>query len=349
PDTMLVLMSRVINTKHYSFRLLKDGTFVTEKEDPAVPPVDPIVPPVDPVIPPVTPPVAASQPHSRAKEESTLVKGLKVSNGEYYILTISQPSSTMSIDSLETFKKSDAISFKDMYLRIKRFKKAIDIPVMEGKEWIGEQYNPSYPYVSDTEPIYREMKKNEHIYSGAQLMFHFLPMPLTQNIKVQFTLQADPSVQITSVLAELSGIASSASLMTGYVKKKNLTRMIFKPIPISTSAEGVLYQGSINVLGLFRNENQGVVYNGDGIIYLVVRAEAKGVKKTFCARINLFDTIGKAKLLSGTENGEWKLEVREAILRIEQKLVIKEKQMEPDANDSGIDAWYDLYNIDIDV
>lgn len=119
---------------------------------------------------------------------------------------------------------------------------------MYGKDWV--DFNPYTQYIaSDIKPIYRAMNvRNENTQEFTipvranetpknEVVIDLYPEKITQDITFSFPIYTDKGVVIDSILAEISGIPSKMMLYSGVLDISKTYKMLFKVYADSKSIE----------------------------------------------------------------------------------------------------------------
>ena len=206
----------------------------------------------------------------------------------------------------------------------------------------------------DLMPVYYDSISPMIIDKNTTQTFTFKPSILTQNVDIYFdihkVIDGDDGTPfaIDTVCAEISGIPYRLNLTHDVFDIKNTGKMRFecwreddggtriKNKDTETSTD-LHYHGNIDVLSIVNSEN-GEAYRGPGIMQLMIKIQGM---KTIHARINLHQTIAKAKLLNSTSDGLWAYRRKDhGVLKVEAVLTIDKNAVLPSEH-SGLDIWVD--------
>ena len=126
-------------------------------------------------------------------------------------------------------------------------------------------------------------------------------------------------------------------------------RVLFPAREVSREGQTVLYEGEVNVLGLFPGKDDSFI-TGPGILQLSIQARSGEYERLFHAGINLKGTITRAGLMNALpgETG-FRVAREEAVLTVEALLKIKNNQIEPGGDGQGVEVWFDSDKIDVEV
>lgn len=329
PKSVYLILSRIINTHRYVQEIALDGattpeTLVTRE--------------------------ASGTPDNPSNEENMdgkVIDGkLQIKGGEYFMLAMSKPEEGVEITRLDEFTTNSAVSINDLNVSVKP-KELHEIPELAGSsegdfiKWM--DFNLSYKYIKNIAPIYTDLQKNIVVKTGDNLQVAFAPKPLTQEIKIPFKVAIEEGVQITKVLAEISGIVKEVNAISCQFDSSSIHRIIFAPQLVSRYEQTLSYEGVINVIGLFPN-NGPTNFIGPGILHVAIYAEAEGKKRIFHTAKNLYNEITQAKLINYVEKGnKFELARERATLATDYVFKITVEQITADY-ENGIDIWKECEN-----
>lgn len=327
PDSMILIMSRIINTRHY----------VQEISLADIPVINP-TPDTDVEVP-VT---RTDSQDNKDEKDGEIVEGkLQIKGGEYFMLAISKPGKGMRIPNIENFANDNSISINNLKVSVEQ-KELKEIPELAGSgendytKWM--DFNPNYSYIMNIPSIYMSLLKNVDIKTGNELAIKFTPKMITQEINIPFKVAIEDGVEITNVIAEISGVVKEVDAITCTIDSAKTHRIIFKPELLSSDNNILSYEGKINVLGLFPSRSPSYI-TGPGILQLAIYTQAQGKKRIFHTAKNLYTEIREANLLSYTgEGNNYQTTKESATLSTDYKFKITVKQIITD-NEDGIDIW----------
>lgn len=321
PDSVVVLMNRILNSYHYVQTLsvsdleatnMASITSRAETEDDTVLPED-----------------------GEWKDGKFHIKG-----GEYLMLAINQLKEGVELTNLDSFATDKSISISEMKVSVQTTK-LTDIPELTGSseddyiKWM--DFNPNYPYIRTIAPVYVAIARNIKVETGNEIPVTFVPQMLTQNIRIPFKVQIEEGVEITKVVAEISGIVKETDVTTGMIDSTTTCRIIFKPEIKQQDGNILSYEGKVDVLGLFPSRTPSLI-TGAGILQLAVYTQAEGKNKIFHTAKNLYHEIRDAELMTYEGNKKYRLAKESATLNTDYMFKISVKQIVSD-NEDGIDIW----------
>lgn len=177
-------------------------------------------------------------------------------------------------------------------------------------------FNPELKYIAtDIRPIYcaansRDEDTQNYTFGvsvGGETVVELYPQTIMQDIAFSFPVYTADNVTVgDTLIAEISGVPHKMMLYTGLLDIDTVYKMQFKvgvdvnsvkDTTINVEGEDVIfkkrmYSGAISVMGLVPNNTPMVDY-GAGILLLCV--DVNGDNRY--AKINLYNTLGKANLL----------------------------------------------------
>lgn len=329
PESVYLILNRIINTHRYVQEIILDeGT---------------------------TPDVPATRTSLDTSEatpgeennDGQIVDGkLQIKGGEYFMLAVSKPEEGVEITRFDEFTTNTAISINDLKINVNT-KELHEIPELAGSsegdfiKWM--DFNLNYKYIKNIAPIYTDLQKNIAVKTGDNLKVTFAPKPLTQEIKIPFKVVIEEGVEITNVLAEISGVVKEVNAVTCQFDSSSIHRIIFAPKLESRNNQTLSYEGVIHVLGLFPNNRPGN-FIGPGILHLAIYAEADGKKRIFHTAKNLYNEISQAKLINYLpKEKKFELARESATLATDYVFKITVEQITADY-ENGIDIWKECEN-----
>ena len=209
-------------------------------------------------------------------------------------------------------------------------------------------FNPSYAYIRDSGPLFLDVMK-ETFAEGAVKSLRLEPERLTQRIAIRFRLELEEGVEVERITGEISGVAGEVELMSGTVDDSVTYRSLFEAAEVSREGQVSLYEGVVNVLGLFPGKDDSFI-TGPGILQLSIRARSGEYERVFHAGINLKETITRAGLMNALPgDAGFRTAREEAELQVESLLRIRNDQVEPGGEGQGVENWFNSDNIDVEL
>lgn len=328
PDSVILIMSRIINTRHYVQEIsLKNVPEILPDDNEEIP--------------------VTRAGNGKEEGEGEIVDDkLQIKGGEYFMLAISKPEEGVEVLHIDNFVNDNTISINDLSVSVQQ-KELNEIPELVGSndkdyiKWM--DFNPNYSYVTNISPIYIASLKNVDIKTGNDFSIKFTPKMMTQKIKIPFQVAIEEGVEITNVIAEISGVVKEVNAVTCTIDSAKTYRVIFKPQLLKTENNTLSYEGEINVLGLFPSRKPSFI-TGPGILQLAIYTQAQGKKRIFHTAKNLYKEIREADLLTYTgEGNKYQVAKESATLSTDYKFKITVKQIVTD-NEDGIDIWQENDN-----
>ena len=326
PDQLTVLMGRKVNSLHYIWSLDSDGGFI------------------------YTPPVVdeeTEQPDSDVENEMTeevpSPKSRSIANGEYYIVAFSNPGSLYEISEYSEFQANPAMSMRELYATL---------PLIPDEEVSQDQdlidFNPYAGFYKPAdEPIYIDVHKDAALTEpSTNYNIKLSPRNLTRTLTVQLKVSCEEGVVIDKISTVLSGVVTKVQLMAGLMSPTNTGKVSFEVNPLKKDEkEGyTLYQGSVNLLGIFPPEDRAYI-TGPGILQVLVHASVtdEGVVKqrVFHAGLNLKSTLEEAEMMVESDDKTGYTMKQQSELRVleigPELKVMKNQIMSGDTE--GLDYW----------
>lgn len=271
-----------------------------------------------------------------------------IPNGEYYMMIFNDISATYTIDAIDRFQSDPAVSMRELSAVVN------DLPEDQIPSGVAD-FNPAFGYVNSADPLYIDVKK-QRIYPTLTPDLAFDIKTLTQKLTFRVSLKLIGNVTIENdmINAEISGVPKRVQLMSALVRDSTY-RALFEMKKASQNGNVYVYQGNVNVLGLFPSGSQSDVV-GPGILQLTIPAITMSedgttqVKRLFHAGINLRETILGAVLMSQLADGSGYRAARSsAVLVVNSVLEIDEDQIRQDEDSQGVEVWFDSDDNDIDI
>jgi len=266
-------------------------------------------------------------------------------SGDYWVTAIYQSKPYIQLEENDTTNIESEFLMKYTYSFNKAFQNPADSAPKYTK-WV--DFNPEYPYFYDEGTgCFDQVPACS---DGQQLLLHFTPKPFSQCVTVKFDLQlADEDIYVDSIQAEISGVARSKQLLSGYLDTDVTAsgKVLFSPNLIVSGQDQHLIHASSRVYGLgFLSPVYSDMKTGPGIINMAIYTrfrEPSGVMKqrTIFAGINLFEVYRQHPLTQISEDGAHRIVssmVDEII--IETPIVIYGKDFVEDNNkENGVEIW----------
>ena len=326
PDQLTVLMGRKVNSLHYIWDLDSEGGFI------------------------YTPPVSDEDGDEEASdtddenqtpEEVPSSKSRAIANGEYYIIAFSNPGSFYEISEYSEFQTNPAMSMRELYASLP------EIPaeqVSQDQDLI--DFNPYAGFYKPAdEPIYIDVHKDAAFtVPSNKYSVTLSPRNLTRTLTLQLKVSCEEGVVIDKISTVLSGVVTKVQLMAGLMSPINTGKVAFDIAPIGTSEGSTLYQGSVNLLGIFPPEDRAYI-TGPGILQVLVHASVidNGVVKqrVFHAGLNLKSTLEKAEMMVESDDKTgytMKQQSELRMLEIGPELKVMKNQI-MSGETEGLDYW----------
>lgn len=227
-----------------------------------------------------------------------------------------------------------------------------------------QDYNPYAQYMQpDVHPVYFDTVSVKKVESGVRTTCVFEPKPITQNIDIYFNIKKDISKYpfvIDSVRADISGIPRRINIANAYLDIERTCKMMFHTELLTSSGETlendqetnriVRCHANIDVPSLV-SSSSATLSTGPGIMQVIVYAHANTVdaatgevtrkRKKIQGKINLYNTLRRAKLLTYTVDGKNALRNgTTGLLDIVANVTIDgDGIVENNDNTGGLDAW----------
>lgn len=337
PDTMCLAFSRIINTVHYVWQSDPSGTIFPEDSKSAGDDVSG-----------GNSETGGEDGEGNGDTPENTSRDNVLPNGEYYMMVFNDISDTYMIESVDEFRDNPAVSMREIYAVVNELSED-EIPSGVA------DFNPAFGYLEASDPLFIDVKK-QRIYPTVSPDIAFDIKRLTQKLtfRLSIRLQGNVTIENDLVTAEISGVPRRVQLMSAQVSDSTY-RALFDMHKISQSGNVHVYQGEVNVLGLFPSgANSDIV--GAGILQITIpalspAADGTGTnKRLFHAGINLRETILGAALMHRLTDGTgYRIARSSALLQVNSVLEINEDQILPSGDSQGVEIWFDSEDNDIDI
>lgn len=314
PSEMTVVMSRILNTIHFSCLMDSLGTMTAAMQDSTMTPCDTLT-------------------------------GLTMPNGEYYILAFNVHPETNILQGYSSFITDKSASMRDIYISAHRHSKE-EIAELTGES---TDFNPTQGYIKQLKPVWLDVQK-VNIHPDIDTMVTVTPVPLTQNVTFRIGIETEAGVEIEEVRADISGVPETVQLMTGHISDTLTHRVPFDMKPSEMRNAAQMYEGSVCVAGIFPSPDATYI-TGAGILQISVKAKAGGHERTFRAGINLKQALTDARLVEKVSETErlYRIGVSEAIIDADAKLKIEQDQIILDGDGQGVGVWVDKDELEFEI
>lgn len=265
PDTMQVIMSRIVDEKHYIYVTDSTGYILTEsitgKSDPS--------------------------------DSVTSV----VENGAYYIMAFTYDPEDVSMNNLDQFSSSNGASMGDIDVSIpyltdeKKAERYPDLTV---------DYNSSLEYIESISPIYYYAYKESFSSDDTLGVINLVPRPLTRQVIFDFGIALEGKVKVEKVFGSISGVTESINLMSGIIRDSSVYQTVIEfdisdePVD-SLVKDSISYhvynmRGVLNSFGIVPPESSED-RRGPGIMNMTLKVSLDGDSHSFHVGFNLYEFI----------------------------------------------------------
>ena len=260
--------------------------------------------------------------------------------GDYVVLAYACDRNDYILTGPENFLNDKSLSVRDFRATVRE----LPDDELDGlRDGSALDFNAAYRFIRTPEPLWAAALRTE--VSDTRENVCRLPMlPMQVEVTVTVGIDADSGITIGSVVAELSGVPATFSLLTGEVDESDLARVIFR---MSESSAGV-YEGTAAVPGLFPSVNVSLC-TGPGILRLAVTAEKDGVKKVLHPAVNVGDLITSASLMERVPGSDgYRAAKRSARLEVGTRLHVSAGSFTGGGGD-GVEKWFDSDAVDVEI
>ncbi len=261
--------------------------------------------------------------------------------GNYVVLAYACDKTGYELSGPENFLNDGALSVRDFRATVRELP-AEELDAL--RDGSALDFNAAYRFIRMPGPLWTASLRTE--VSDTRENVCRLPMqPMQMEVTVAVKIDTDSGIGIDSVVAELSGVPATFSLLTGELDESDLARVIFR---MEASAAGV-YEGTAAVPGLFPSGNVSLC-TGPGILRLAVTAEKDGVKKVLRPAVNVGDLITSASLVERIAGSDgYRAAKRSARLEVGTGLRIGLESFTGGNGGDGVEKWFDSDAVDVEI
>ncbi len=261
--------------------------------------------------------------------------------GNYVVLAYTCDKNDYALSGPDSFMDDKSLSVRDFQATVK------DLPTDELevlKDGSALDFNAAYRFIRMPKPLWAAVQRTE--VSDTRENVCLLQMkPVQMEVTIAVKIEADSGIGIRSVVAELSGVPATFSLLTGEVDDSDLTRVIFR----MEASENGEYEGVAAVPGLFPSGNASLC-TGPGILRLSVTAVKDGVKKVLHPAVNIGTLITSASLMERVSGSDgYRAAKRSAKLEVGTRLRIGAESFSGGDGGDGVGKWFDSDGIDVEI
>lgn len=337
PENVTVLMSRKVNSLHYTWSLDGKGGFIFPEKPEVDSPESEA---------PETPETGASESETPAPAEPVIPT---VNNGEYYTIAFSDDAGFYNFSSYDEFAENVAVSMTELYA---------EVPVVPDEEISQDRnfidFNAYAGFIKHAEePLYLDILKNV-MFPSNDASVVITPTNLTRNLTFKLLSNAEEGVVIESITAVLSGVVSKVQLMSGLMTRSNTAKVAFELAQCGKQTleqkDGPkvydVYEGTVKLLGVFPSDDKAYI-TGPGIFQVAVTAsvteDGKQKRRVFHAGLNLKTILEELDLmvLSDDKTG-YTMKEQNQIPKVEITTPLHVMKNQILANDTeGLVQWKD--------
>ena len=261
----------------------------------------------------------------------------RLKGGEYKAFAINATEG-LELDSLHCYLTRPAATVDTLYLHMTETPRD---QIEDLKNLKLPDFNPTYRYVQNAGRIFYGINTGISIQTGQEETIHFDMQPVTQEVKVKFSIKKTGDnkdrIEIEQVVAEMSGVCGRINIAEANLDTTNLYRMVFpfKDLQVEESEDVLTYSTSFYTLGIVPSVKKELLV-GRGILQLAIRASVpkslKGgadagsedkISLFFYAAANPRQTLVDAQMMEQRENKKTYLKYREEPVVIELGKVLE--------------------------
>lgn len=262
--------------------------------------------------------------------------------GNYLILAFTTEGEDYSITGLEGYPENATASMREFSAAVK------DLPTDELNALRDDStldFNASYRFIrTPSAPLYTSTLR-ESVSDTKANEYRMEMAPLLLDATFRVGIDAEDGISVDKVVAEVSGVPASVSILSGETSLEDIARVIFQMSP----SENGNYEATVLVPGLYPSENTKLT-SGPGIFRLAVTATKNGVTKVLRPAINIGDIITSASIMQTVpSSGGQKLSRTVAEIEIPGPLKLDGESFTSGSLGEGVEGWFDSGKFDVEI
>lgn len=203
----------------------------------------------------------------------------KIDNGEYYIMAIAHGSADYrySFNGLDGFENSPQMRMTEISATIPNLTKE---EITEGNLL---DFNPTCPFIHKADPLYFSVEKPEiRLYPESGLTYQTIvlrPGKKTIELTFKIALSYSDDIEIESLTGVISGVPRTIQMMSGIIslEDKKSTGKVAMEM-VETETGSHQFVGHVSALGLFPADDANFI-SGPGIFQVFVKASVMDGEK----------------------------------------------------------------------
>ena len=232
----------------------------------------------------------------------------KIDNGEYYIMAIAHGSADYrySFNGLDGFENSPQMRMTEISATIPNLTKE---EITEGNLL---DFNPTCPFIHKADPLYFSVEKPEiRLYPESGLTYQTIvlrPGKKTIELTFKIALSYSDDIEIESLTGVISGVPRTIQMMSGIISledKKRTGKVAMEMVETETGSHQ--FVGHVSALGLFPADDANFI-SGPGIFQVFVKASVmdgeKKVSRLLHAGLNIQSLIKDAHIMLQVDEDE---------------------------------------------
>ena len=271
----------------------------------------------------------------------------KIDNGEYYIMAIAHGSADYrySFNGLDGFENSPQMRMTEISATIPNLTKE---EITEGNLL---DFNPTCPFIHKADPLYFSVEKPEiRLYPESGLTYQTIvlrPGKKTIELTFKIALSYSDDIEIESLTGVISGVPRTIQMMSGIISledKKSTGKAAMEMVETETGSHQ--FVGHVSALGLFPADDANFI-SGPGIFQVFVKASVmdgeKKVSRLLHAGLNIQSLIKDAHIMLQVDEDEksgYRCAKNEAEINIPAKLAIT-RDLILSTSGEGLVEWKD--------
>lgn len=262
--------------------------------------------------------------------------------GNYLILAFTTEGEDYTVSGLEGYPENVTVSMRDFLATVK------DLPTEELNAMRDDSsldFNASYRFIrTPSSPLYAATLR-ESVSDTKANEYGLVMTPLLLSATFRVGIAAEDGVSVDKVVAEVSGVPASVSILSGETSLEDIARVIF----LMSAGENGEYEATVLVPGLYPSENTKLT-SGPGIFRLALTATKDGVTKVLRPAINIGDIITSASIMQTvSSSGGQKLSRTSAEIEIPGPLTVDGESFTSGSLGEGVEGWFDSGSVDVEI
>ncbi len=264
-----------------------------------------------------------------------------VEYGSYVMLAYAGDISSYTVSGTEDYLTDRAVSLRDFRAKVNDLSLEELDEMRDGSRL---DFNAAYRFICSPAPVWCAPLKTDvsDVHSN---VFTLVMQPRICRLTVSVSVTAESGIDVSSVVAELSGVPTSFSFIDGETDTADLAKVIFR-----MTHSGGVWSGTVNVPGIFHSDDI-TLRTGPGILRLALTAEKDGVKKVIHPAVNIRSEIISSSIMKQLSGSDGYFCSRgSATIAVSGVLKVGADSFATVEGGDGVAEWYDSDEpIDVEI